>query len=764
MIAGRPAAASHEGEALYADVIVPRHVEGPFTYLVPSRLQACLRIGQLVLVPFGRSLLQGAVVSLASSPPQGFEAARLKEISSLLSDDASTDLPIALFNLSKWVAEQYVAPWGQCLRLVLPPPIKQPKRRIGRYQLTEQGRAALAIHEVCKEEARSILDQLNNSPSGLPRSTLERRRNHAYTAAVQWLLARGWIAERENQRRGSNRGSLRISPGPQDYLFGGKPERHRTHSTSEQQPVGLKELSQALRYHGASRRLLQAPWLERSALLCHTLRKVLELGKTALIIVGEVERAEWIAGLIRNQEADVSVVCFHSGLPDHVRAKQWEQVDRQLVRVIVGTRSAIFLPLRGIGMIWVEGEEDSALKEPQEPHYHAREVAWFRAQAEQALLVLSSAHPSLETQVTVESSGRVLHVPRSVDTAPAIQLVDLRGQGRESVLTPPLVQALRDAVAERTGAILFLNRKFYAGALVCRDCGQVPRCPICSVAFTYSRQGKQLLCAYCGGAAGLSDVCAACSSPRLHPIGEGTERVEEEAKRLLPHAAIIRIDGETMRLPLQAQALWRRVSRREWDVLVGTQVLLRPILERSAGMVGIVHADSGLSIPDFRAAERTYHHLLDTVDLARPASAGGKVIMQTYLPTHHAMRAIVQRDESIFTSEEHAQRAALGYPPLVHLIVLHISGLDDKMVKEASARWMGTLAASAIGSDGLTVLGPVPSPIPRLRGRYRWQILVKSRDRAEGIQAARTTIRLMEQVSKRRAIKFDIDVDPIDLW
>lgn len=762
MIADRPAA-PRERDALYADVIVPRHLEGPFTYLVPSRLRPTLRVGQRVVVPFGRSMLQGAVVSLTTSPPQGFEAARLKEISSLLSDDASTDLPFALFSFSKWVAEQYVAPWGQCLRLVLPPSSK-PRKRLGRYQLTQQGREALVLHECCSAEARSILNRLNNSPSGLPRSTVERRRNPAYAAAAQWLLTNGWMTEVQSPRRGADHSSVLGLPLSPDDLHDRKLGDHATDLSGETQSACRKEISHALHHASASRILLQAPWSARSTLLRQTVRAVLELGKTVLIIVGEAERAEGIARLIREQEADVPIICFHSGLPDHIRAEQWKEVDRQVVRVIVGTRSALFLPLRGIGMIWVEGEEDSALKEPQEPHYHARDVAWYRAQAEQALLVLSSSHASLETHTAVESNGRVLHVPGSIDAAPTIQLVDLRGQGRENILTPPLVRALRDAVTQHARSILFLNRKFYAGALVCRDCGQIPRCPTCSVALTYSRQEKRLHCAYCGGTAALSDVCAACSGPRLHPIGEGTERVEEEARRLFPHAAILRMDGETMRRPLQAQALWRRVVRREWDVLVGTQVLLRPLLERSAGVVGIVHADAGLSVPDFRAAERTYHQLLDAVDLARPAAAGGTVILQTYLPTHHAMQAVVQREESIFTSEERAQRAALGYPPLVHLIVLHISGTDDKMVKEAAATWTTKLTAMASGSDGLTVLGPVPSPIPRLRGRYRWQILLKSRDRAEGILAARTTIGQMERASKRRAIKFDVDVDPIDLW
>lgn len=759
MVVGQPPAA-HERDRLYADVIVPRHLAGPFTYIVPFRFQQRLHVGRRVLVPLGRSTVQGAVVSLANRPPQGLEAAKLREISDLLADDTSTDLSPPLFNLSKWVAEQYVAPWGQCLRLVLPPPVPKPKQT-HRYLLTELGREALARHDSCSEEALLILNLLNTNPSGLPRSTIHRKRNREHRSAIQGLLTRGWIAEQESSRRGPSRPS---APDSSVTVRQKGVEHGHAQATNERQHAAPTKLSLALRQKGTGRTLLQAPWPDRSALLYQAVSETVGLGRTVLIIVGEAERAEEIARTIRERHTDFSTGCFHSGLPDQDRAEEWKQVDQQRRQVIVGTRSATFLPLRQIGLIWVEGEEDPALKEPQEPRYHAREVAWYRAQAEQALLVLSSGHPSLETQAAVESSGQVIRVPDSVETAPTISLVDLRGQGRENILTPPLVQALREAVTQRTGAMLFLNRKHYAGALVCRDCGQIPRCPVCSVAFTYSRQRKRLLCAYCGSTEELSDVCTACSGPRLHPIGRGTERVEEEARRLFPAATILRIDGETLRRPKQIQAFWRLVARREWDVLIGTQMLLRPALSRSMGLVGLVHADAGLSIPDFRAAERTYHQLRDAIDCARPATSGGQVIVQTYLPTHHTIQALVQQDESIFLSEERAQRAALSYPPLVHLIALHISGADERLVKQASASWAAKFTAMAGGSTGLTLLGPIPSPVPRQRGRYRWQILLKSVRREVGIEAARTTLRLMEQAARRRTVKFDVDVDPIDLW
>ncbi|MEP6958685.1 MAG: primosomal protein N' [Nitrospirota bacterium] len=763
-----------EPEALFADIIVPRHLAGPFTYTVPSSLQPTLRIGHRVLVPFGRSTLQGAVIALSHILPQGLDRARLKEIRSLVPDGAATDVSSNLFQLSRQVAEHYVAPWGQCLRLVLPP-APTPRANVSHYELTEQGRSALAAHEPCSVKTRALLTRLGKKPSGLRRSS----RSPGLADLLDDLKARGWVVEVQDLPsvsttlltqpfRQANQGNSGVTAPhiPDPALSWAEP------------------LFEVLRGEEPSRVLVQASWADRFRLLLQTIRLVLDRRQTVLIIVGEAERAQWVAGLIRDDETGISPVCFHSGLSAQVKVEMWDQIYRQVVRVVVGTRSAIFLPMTAIGVIWVEGEEDAALKEAQEPRYHAREVAWLRARDEPAVLVLSSSHPSLETRAAVKQPGVVVckHIPS--DERPSVQIVDLRDQRRDTVLSQPLVRAIEQAIGRRAGVLLFLNRKGYAGALVCRDCGQVPRCPACRVALMYSRQAGRLLCSYCGDVAPIPETCVSCSGPRMQLIGEGTERVEEDAKRLFPHAAVIRLDGDTMRRPAQAEALWRRVEQGEWDIIVGTQLLLRRGPLPTMGLVGIVQADAGLSVPDFRSAERTYHTLLDAVSLAGSARVGGQVIMQTYLSSHHAIQAVAQNDESIFLSEELSHRTALGYPPAVYLIALLVSGTNEKMVRDAATDWVARLTvfssppvagqtvvgkapstAQSIGRlDPFTVMGPVPSPVPIFRGRHRWQILVKSLKRETGLDAVRITVNDMERTYQRRAIKFDVDVDPIEMW
>ena len=762
-----------EPKALFADVIVPRHLAGPFTYRVPLSLRPTLRVGHRVLVPFGRSMLQGAVIALFHVLPYGLDRARLKEICSLLPEGAATDVSSNLFELSRQVAEQYVAPWGQCLRLVLPPALK-PRVQVTLYELTEQGRAARAAREPCSAKARALLTRLAKQPIALRQPS----RSPVTADLLQDFKVRGWVLEVHNLSPAS------ASPPAQLSSQADQTNSNITKPLFPDPAMSWAEpLFQALRGQGTSRILVQAPWADRLGLLQQAVRLVLDRGQTVLILVGEAERAQWVAGLIRNDERGISPVCVHSGLSDQVKAELWDQIQRQVARVIVGTRSAIFLPLTTIGVIWIEGEEDAAFKEVQEPHYHARDVAWLRAQTEQALLVLSSSHPCLETRATVEQHGMVIRKLMPPDARPNVQIVDLREHGYGTVLSQPLVRAITQTISRKAGVLLFLNRKGYAGALVCRDCGQVPRCPACRVALMYSRQAGRLHCSYCGAVAPIPETCGTCSGPRMQSIGEGTERVEEDAKRLFPRAAVLRLDGDTMKRPAQAEALWRRVEQGEWDIIVGTQLLLRHGPLPAIGLVGIVQADAGLNVPDFRSAERTYHTLLDAVSLAASAGAGGQVIVQTSLSSHHAIQAVAQNDESVFVSEELSHRTALGYPPAVYLIALLVSGTDENMVRNAATAWVARLTACASPSvvgqraaakthssaqpigrlDRLTVLGPVPSAVAKLRGRYRWQILVKSLEREVGLDAVRITVKDMERTYQRRAIKFDVDVDPIEM-
>jgi primosomal protein N' (replication factor Y) (superfamily II helicase) len=767
-----PSADSHlTPQNLYADIIVPRHVAGSFTYIVPPQLKPILRVGHCVLVPFGRSRIQGAVISLSHALPASLDRQKLREIGSIVTDNGWKGIPSGLLDLAKGVSEYYVAPWGQCLRLVMPPS----RARDGRFKLTEGGRETLTAGHG-SNEIRSLLERLSKKPTGIKRSTLLGNKGSKQERLLEMLVQKGWIVEDLQASYGVN-GSK-----PPYLVQSSRTELHLTDSDAPPLSDGRMVLPEseerlviALKNRQPAKLFLQAPLSDRRALLHRAIHHTLTEGRTTLIIVAEVDRARWLAETLMKEGTVVSA-CLSRGLSDDARAAIWQQARRPDPQVIVGTRSAVFLPLQSLGMIWIERAEDPALKEPQEPRYHARDVAWLRARDEGALLILSSPYPSLEAALNVDAPG-TLHQELPVALRPKVEVVDLRPLGKKTVLSPPLIEAVREAIERKAGVLLFLNRKGYASALICRDCGQVPRCQSCRVALAYYRHHGCLSCSYCGTVTTIPNTCASCDGHRLQLIGEGTERVEEEVRRLFADARIIRADGDTMQKPAQAAALWKCIKGGQWDVLIGTQLVLRDYALPPVGLVAAVQADASLSLPHFRAAERTYHLLRDAVALACPSSDGGRVIIQSYLPSHHAIQAVVQQDESIFTSEELSHRIALGYPPAVHLIALHVSGANERLVLEAAAAWAVRLqavlptaaarreaSADMRGRDVYTVLGPVPPPVPKVRGHYRQQILVKSSVRERGVQAVCESIRQLEQAYPTRAVRFDVDVDPVEMW
>jgi primosomal protein N' (replication factor Y) len=328
-----------------------------------------------------------------------------------------------------------------------------------------------------------------------------------------------------------------------------------------------------------------------------------------------------------------------------------------------------------------------------------------------------------------------------------------------------LIAGIKQALSAKSRVILFLNRKGFAPLLHCLDCGASPHCPRCSVPFTFYRRAGRLSCRYCGDSSSLPDTCPSCLASRLEPVGFGTERLEEEVRRLFPEARIGRLDRDLARTQAQADAVRGRLAAGELDILIGTQMLFRGFPLPPVGLVGLPYADAGLHVPDFRSAERTYQTLLDAVGLALPGDAGGKVVLQTYMPAHHAIASVVQQNETLFYEQELAFRKALGYPPFTHLISLHVSGKNAKLVQKAAGEWAGRLKAAAVGlsPEEVTIMGPIPAPVAQLRGRHRWQLLVKSAQAEAARQTVRQTLDELERNKKRRGLKFDVDVDPLEM-
>lgn len=741
-------------EALYADIIVPRHIAKAFTYLVPPTLTQTIAIGRRVLVPFGHMMLEGVVISLSNHLATEIKSATLREIRSLTHDGQASTLPAALFELSRKISDNYVAPWGQCLRLILPP-IATRKTSPSRYVATAQGRAALEAG-LCPDHLKPTLGRIARRTAGILPSTLQPIRQRNAALEIDALTNKSWIALvpsnnvtvnpqkprgklilHEDDRRTPTDGILPIETFPEVDCSWKKQVAHCLHSNH------LRKL------------VLHAPWEHRFSRLVDAIQQAHSMKKSTIVLTGEIARASWLKQLL-SRLTDLQITLAHSSS----ESDRWQQSQGQTASVVVGTRSAIFSPLHSIGLIWVEGEEDPALKEPQEPRYHAREVAGLRAESERALIVLASAHPSLETRFDTEAE--IHYVPQEVALQPTIELVDLRDEPARTLFSHTLIRAMRDALRNHAKILLFLNRKGYAGTLVCRDCGWVPRCDSCIVPLTYYREAGKLTCRYCGRTDRLPDLCPVCGTPRLSPVGDGTERVEAEVRRLFPQANIARLDGNTLRHSASAHALWEGARSGAWDILIGTQALFRREPLPQHGLVGVLQADSGLHVSDFRAAERTYHLLVDAASLACPASTGGRVIVQTRLPTHHTVQALISGDPDQFYNEEFAARRLLHYPPVCHLADLSVTGKDVRIVEEAAKRWGAELEQNARDQEPLIVLGPVPAIRRRPKGRRQYRILVKGTALTSLSRRIHDSVQKMEREYRKGRIKFVVDIDPVE--
>jgi primosomal protein N' (replication factor Y) (superfamily II helicase) len=744
-----------ETQILYADVIVPRHITKAFTYIVPAALAQTLAVGQRVLVPFGRTMLEGAVIALSDQPPTGMKAAYLKEIRSLADGTDVQDLSPGRFELTRTIAEYYVAPWGQCLRLVLP---HAPAKRASptRYVATDQGRIALTSGS-CPDHLRQILDRIARPSRGVLSSTLLRTGDRTSRQTVKALEQLSWVIATTSPVIKSTASKRSLKPiAQQDDPGAHADQALLAGMPPDPDPLWTTRVADCLRANQARKIVLCAPWEHRVRRLAWAIGQAHAVGKSVIILAGEIARAEWLGRLLSTlTDLPVTVV------PATSASDGWKHAQGMTPSVIVGTRSAVFSPLPSIGLIWVDREEDPAFKEPKEPRYHAREVAWLRAQEEGALVVLASAHPSLESAFDPKAEIHIL--PPEPVHRPAIELVDLNYEPGGTLLSRKLEAAMHEAMERKAGILLFLNRKGYARTLVCRDCGWMPRCPSCAVTLAYSREAGNLSCRYCGQADVLPQSCPLCKAARFSSVGDGTERVELDARRLFPQAKIARLDGGRLHRTAAARDIWEGIQSGTWDILIGTQALFQrePLPRR--GLVGILQADSGLHVPDFRAAERTYQLLDEAVRVARPASEGGRVVLQTRLPSHHAVQAILSADPRRFYDEELEARRLLNYPPVCHLAALSVSGKNQQQLEAAAIQWKCRLEGSLDGAESITVLGPVPTMGKSLKGHYRYQILVKETDRARLCRLIRETVESMEGAYRKKQIKFIVDIDPVDM-
>jgi len=473
----------------------------------------------------------------------------------------------------------------------------------------------------------------------------------------------------------------------------------------------------------------------------------LQHGRGAIALEPELVQAERLAAWIE-RKIGIPVAIYHGALADSERRALWQRIASGEFKVIAGTRVAVFAPVPDLGLIIMDHEEDTSYKEERVPRYHARTIAETRARIAQAALVWGSPTPSLEVVREIEE-GRAARLTFPPADRPTIALSDVRSEAGPlgGLFGRRLYQALARTLP-RGRALLYVPRRGYADFLLCHECGAVTRCQRCGVAMTYHVAERHLGCHLCGAVEPAPDICRVCGGTRIRPHGIGTERVEAAAKKLFRGTPVQRLDAEAAPDEASQQKIWQQFQRRG-GLLVGTQLLVKGVGQVSAPIVGAIGVDAALHLPDFRAAERTYQVLSQLAGLAEK-----EMIIQTFAPTHPALTALVNANPAKFFADELAARLKFGYPPYVVLINLIVTGQDQQAAGD-TARAL----AAGLAEDG-EVLGPSPAPLPRIRGRFRWQILVKEREDMR----ARTRLRtLLTEIDLPRAVKVIVDVDPVDL-
>ncbi len=737
-----------------ASVAVGRPVRGEFTYVVPEALTGRLSPGQRILVPFGRSMTLGFFLGPAVPPAEG-ASVKLKPILKVLEDSPS--LPPDLIALLRFAAEHYRYPLGEVIRGALPP---------GLSTAQDEKEARPDIQEFAVALVTETPDLLRRAP--------------AQSAALAYLLAVGGRAPleevahaipgaRETLKKLAARGLVRLdqvvlAPGVREGLGQNRPER-----LTPEQAAAVDVLHTAVDTPGFQPFLLHGvTGSGKTEVYLRAVERALERGRGSLVLVPEIALTPQLVGRFRSRfGGDVAVL--HSALKDRERLFHWQALRKGTVRIAVGVRSAVFAPVADLGLIVVGEEHDPSFKQEDKLRYQARDLAVVRGKQAGAVVVLGSATPSLETlENTRKGRYRKLELTRRVDDRPmpTLQCVDLRQERPKDplvmqeapILSAPLLDAMAETIGRGQQVILFLNRRGHSTFLLCEVCGASVKCGDCDVCLTYHRSQNRAVCHYCGEAHPVPEHCRECTGPLLK-MGVGTERVEAEVAERVPQARVARLDRDSATSAERLTELLASFARREIDVLVGTQMVAKGHDFPGVTLVCVVMADTSLAIPDFRAAERTFHLLTQVAGRAGRGKDPGRVLVQTYNPDAEPVRRMLVHDFEGFAEGELARRRALSWPPYTRMASVRLEGESPEQTASV-ARFLGDYLGRHMppSSWGVRLLGPAVAPIARIRGKTRWQMLLKGPTHAAlAPLLARLEAKLVDIPS---AVRVTIDVDP----
>jgi len=732
-------------------VVLPVPVPRAYTYLVPAELAPRVVPGARVVVPVQRRQVVGVVAAVDAAAP-GVVARPI-----LAAPDVEPALTPPLFALGVWISRYYGTPLGLALRALLPGALWSVQRPAGPPPQVERVLALTAVLPSLLERERAFkrapkrrlaYEALEAIGGSAPVRHLITRLGLS-RAALDGLVAQGLARYAEVAQARDPFAGL-SSPPPPDLTA----DQRRVVAGILATPVETPALIAGVTGSG------------KTLVYLDVLRSVVATGGGAILLVPEIALTPQTVARVRGVFGD-QVAVLHSGLSDGERADAWRALRRGERRVAVGPRSAVFAPVQRLGVIVVDEEHESSYKQATAPRYHARDAALERARLEGARVILGSATPSLET-LHLAATGKLARfdLPDRIGARPLppVEVIDLRSAARVPDArgvpwSEALDEAVRGALGRREQVILLLNRRGFATYLQCPTCGDVRACPRCAIALTVHQTPPALRCHYCGHEEPIPTVCGACGKETQRMRGLGTQQLEHFVGLRFPGARIARMDLDTTSTKWAHHRVLERMAQGQVDILLGTQMIAKGLDFPNVTVVGVVDADTALHLPDFRAAERTFQLVAQVAGRAGRGLKGGRVYVQTRLPDHHAIRAAAAHSVAQFAAAELPLRVAPhpAYPPHVALARFVASHEDPGRAQRAAERVATWLIRANVErlSGALSVLGPAPCPIERLKGRWRWHVLVKA--------AEPRAIGRVVRALGARARGLVVDRDPVSL-
>jgi primosomal protein N' (replication factor Y) len=822
----------------YAHLALDVPLYNPFTYRIPAHLKPLVQPGMRVLVPFRGKAQVGLVLERNASVGSNGNADKILDVGDVL--DTEPVVAADVVELLRWMASYYFCPLGEAIKLALPSALRVAGRRL--FSITDVGRRALEARVVQDPLHVSTLDLLVAANQPVEADELRARLRGltylllAQLEQAQWVTSHyeaddpkvsvkieKWITLRRDpyvdEALGDKQAQIVVRLQALDF---GEPVRLEDLKQEVFQPTpALKSLEKRGIISIEEREAFRDPFADATPIppadreatpdqaqalgvlraqlaarqfktfLLHgvtgsgktevyvrLIRDANAQGRSALILLPEISLTPQFVAVFRGYFGD-QIAVLHSGLSLGQRYDAWRRLRSGDLKIAIGARSALFAPLQDLGVIIVDEEHDHSFKQESGCRYHARDMAQMRGRASEAVVVLGSATPSIETYFNARKN-RIGYLPMASRVAerqlPAVEIVDMRSDGKPAptlaadpgadALTPQLMEALAKTLDASEQAILFLNRRGFSPFVQCGACGLPMQCRDCSVSLTYHRRPHRLRCHYCDHSIPMPSKCPRCGAEDLKQLGAGTERLEAALKHAFPDARIGRLDRDTGYGSRMATVI-QRFRAQELDILLGTQMVTKGHDFHNVTLVGVILADLGLNFPDFRAGERTFQLLAQVSGRAGRGEKLGRVIIQTYSPWHYALDAARHHSYSEFVKHELQIRSELSYPPFSHLAAVLFEGADEDETAKAAHEWAHDGKALISGHERwravVSLLGPAQAPLAKLRGKSRWQLLLKGKDRAALRGALTALLEARDYFNPRNLsanVKIVVDVDP----